>query len=116
MSDRPNRDRSGQTRRQFLQASAMAGGAAFIPSAFRFDEALAQGFCRAVADTVFDAILSAPEPDEGVEWEVQCRERMVPTHANITATETRLAEVAEEFGGYPDGWGSLSNPDGSPAD
>jgi Protein of unknown function (DUF1260). len=47
---------------------------------------------------------------------VQRRQRMIPTHAAITETETRLATVANRFGGYPDGWGSMSNPDGSPTE
>jgi len=79
------------------------------------DEASAKGFCGAVFGSVLEAKLFAPDP-EGSEWQVRCRERMVPTHENITATEARLGAVAEDFGGYPDGWGSLSNPDGSPAD
>ncbi|WP_437755686.1 ribonuclease E inhibitor RraB [Sorangium sp. So ce1389] len=48
-------------------------------------------------------------------WEVKCRERMVPTHSAITEAEHRLAKVAARFGGYAEGRGSLSHPDGSPA-
>jgi len=59
--------------------------------------------------------LIRPDLDSDRGWEVQCRERMVPSHAAITLTEGRLANIAERFGGYADGWGSLSNPDGSPA-
>lgn len=79
------------------------------------DEAAARQFLAAVKGTVHETRLFAPDSDDGNGWEVQCRQRMVPTHAAITETERRLAYVAERFGGFPDGWGSLSNPDGSPA-
>jgi ubiquinone/menaquinone biosynthesis C-methylase UbiE len=79
------------------------------------DEAAARGFLAAVVGTVREAHLFPADPEEGTGWEVQCRERMVPTHTAIAETERRLADVAARFGGYPDGWGSLSNPDGSPA-
>ena len=80
-------------------------------------EASARGFNDAVAGTVLDTIIYEPEDNEqGAEtgWEVQCRVRMVPTHTDITATESRLAAVAERFGGQADGWGTMSSPDGSP--
>ncbi len=79
------------------------------------DEAAARGFLAAVGGTILEANLFPPDPEDGRGWEVQCRERMVPTHAAISETELRLANVAARFGGHPDGWGSLSNPDGSPA-
>jgi len=79
------------------------------------DEAAARGFLAAVEATLEDVRLFSPDPETGTGWEVQCRQRMVPTHAAITVTERSLADVAARFGGYADGWGSLSNPDGSPA-
>ena len=79
------------------------------------DEAAARAFLATIQPTVGEARLISPDPKSGSGWEVQCRERMVPTHAAITRTERRLADVAARFGGYADGWGSLSNPDGSPA-
>jgi len=78
-------------------------------------EAAARGFLGAVVGTVQEAKLFLPDPTQGSGWEVQCRSRMVPTHSAIMETEHRLAKVAARFGGYADGWGSLSNPDGSPA-
>ncbi|HEY6556590.1 MAG TPA: ribonuclease E inhibitor RraB [Polyangiaceae bacterium] len=80
------------------------------------DEASARAFQRAVVETVLDAKLITPDPDADRGWEVQCKARMIPTHAAITQTELRLAKVAQGFGGFPDGWGSLSDPDGSPAE
>ena len=77
-------------------------------------EEAARGFIAAVEGAVLEIKLFDPDPENGTGWEVQCRERMIPTHSAITDTERRLAEVAARFGGYPDGWGSLSNPDGSP--
>jgi len=79
------------------------------------DEAGARGFLAAIERTVREAKLIPPDPEDGNGWEVQCRELMVPTHAAITETERRLADIAERFGGYADGWGSLSNSDGTPA-
>jgi hypothetical protein len=78
------------------------------------DEAAARGFLAAVAGTVQEAKLFPPDPEQESGWEVQCCQRMVPTHSAITETERRLARIAAQFRGYPDGWGTLSNPDGSP--
>jgi hypothetical protein len=79
------------------------------------DEAAAKKFLEAVVGTVDEVNLFPPDPDQASGWEVQCRQRMVPTHSAITETESRLASVAARYGGYADGWGSLSNADGSPA-
>lgn len=78
-------------------------------------EAAARGFFAAVDGTVLEARIFGPEVEHEGQWEVQCRERIIPTHDAITRTEQRLAEIATRFGGHPDGWGSSSNPDGSPA-
>ncbi len=43
-------------------------------------------------------------PDASGRWEVTCGIRMVPTHATVTTTETRLGAMAEELGGHADGW------------
>jgi Regulator of ribonuclease activity B len=40
-------------------------------------------------------------------WDVQCIVSMVPTHAAITQMERKLAEIADECGGHPQGWGVL---------
>jgi peptide/nickel transport system substrate-binding protein len=61
MSDLSATGRSGQTRRQFLQTTALAGGAALLPGALRFDEALAQG-----ADTM---VIAAPATPQGLDIE-----------------------------------------------
>lgn len=80
------------------------------------DEASAKAFHAAVEGTVLGAKLRAPDPDRDRGWEVQCRSRMIPTHSAITQTELRLGALAQAFGGFADGWGSMSNPDGSPCD
>ena len=79
-------------------------------------EVSAKQFHDAVKGTVLDAKLMGPEPNGKRRWEVQCRQRMIPTHAAITEMEERLGDVAKRFGGHSDGWGSLSNPDGTPAE
>ena len=80
------------------------------------DEDSARRFREAALSQVTVAELIPPDEDYGSGWEVQCRQRMVPTHAAISETELRLAAIAERFGGHSDGWGSSSNPDGSPAE
>jgi hypothetical protein len=80
------------------------------------DEVSALAFHRAVVETVLRAKVITPQPEHDRGWEVQCKVRLIPTHDAITSTELRLAKIAQEFNGFPDGWGSLSNPDGSPAD
>jgi hypothetical protein len=79
------------------------------------DEASARRFCEAVRAGVSDVNLKPPDGDRG-RWEARCRVRMIPTYGSITRTERSLAAAAESFGGYADGWGTLSRPDGSPAE
>lgn len=61
MSDRPHKPGSGPTRRQFMQATALAGGAAVLPAAFRVGEAFAQG-----GDTL---VIAAPATPQGLDIE-----------------------------------------------
>jgi hypothetical protein len=80
------------------------------------DESSAKKFRTAVAGTVLEAKIIRPRRKDGRGWEVQCRVRLTPTHAAITQTELRLGDLARRFDGYPDGWGSMSNRDGSPTE
>ena len=80
------------------------------------DEVSARAFQRAVVETVLTATVIAPKSEGDRGWEVQCKVRLIPTHEAITSTELRLAHAAQELGGFPDGWGSMSKPDGSPAE
>jgi hypothetical protein len=103
-----------------LRRMAARGVDLVSPRVIDFDhrfpnESAAKRFLEAVERTVHEAMLIAPE-DEGSDWEVKCRQRMVPSHAAITETEERLGAVARRFEGDADGWGTMSNPDGSPAD
>lgn len=104
-----------------LRRMAAAGADLVSPRVVDFehcfpDEKSATRFYAAVSGTVLEAILIPPDKEDGNGWEVQCRQRMIPTHANITETEMRLGAIAYQFGGYPDGWGTMSNPDGSPTE
>jgi hypothetical protein len=109
-------DENGNVLRQMAVHGADLHSPRIIDFEHRFPDAeSAQAFHRAVADTILEAAVRAPDRDDATGWQVQCRARMIPTHAAITETELRLAAVARKFGGFPDGWGSLSNPDGSPA-
>lgn len=78
------------------------------------DKASAEQFQAAVANSVLSATLFEADETLDGSWGVQCKVRMTPTCASITDTEQRLAGLAEQLGGQPDGWGSMSNPDGSP--
>lgn len=49
-----------------------------------------------------------------IDFEHRSAATMIPTHTAITQTELRLGALAQSFGGFPDGWGCMSNPDGSP--
>ncbi len=80
------------------------------------DESSAREFLVAVAETVFKAKLKQPDPVSNRGWEVSCKVRLIPTYAEITQTEDRLADMAQKFGGYPDGWGTMSKSDGSPGE
>lgn len=80
-------------------------------------EVKAKAFKDHAQDLVPETRLYEPDPDRGCdEWQVQCRIRLIPTHQAITDIESRLAAVAYAHNGYPDGWGSLSNPDGTPSE
>jgi hypothetical protein len=110
-------DENGDVLRQMAAAGIDLGSPRVVDFEHCFpDEASAGTFHAAVAGTVLEARLFRLEPDEGRGWEVQCRVRLVPTHAAITQAELRLGDLARSFGGFHDGWGSLSNPDGSPAE
>jgi hypothetical protein len=109
-------DENGDALRRMAARGADLNSPRIIDFEHRFPDAeSAQAFHTAVSDTVLEAVVHVPDPDVGSDWQVQCRARMIPTHPAITETELRLAALARKFGGFPDGWGSLSNPDGSPA-
>jgi|GEM_PF-1698995 len=78
------------------------------------DEPSARRFVKEARELVRDSSVHGPEDAEDDEWEVQCRVRLVPTHEAIGELEAKLERVAEACGGYSDGWGLQSNPDGSP--
>jgi regulator of RNase E activity RraB len=48
-------------------------------------------------------------------WTCECSTRMVATYESVIAVQNELAEISEQFGGIPDGWGSFGNgPNGQP--
>ena len=111
------RDENGDVLRRMAEAGVDLVSRRVIDFEFCFpDEVSANGFTEAIRTSVMATIVYPPDPVNGEEWGVQCRERMVPSHSAISETERRLTTVAEQFGGYADGWGSLSNADGSPAE
>jgi hypothetical protein len=49
----------------------------------------------------------ASEYTERNMWQTEVTHFMLPTYAAITELEARLSKMAAEFGGEPDGWGSI---------
>ncbi len=45
-------------------------------------------------------------------WTCECSTRMLATYENVLAIQAELAELASQFGGHPDGWGSFGNKPG----
>jgi regulator of RNase E activity RraB len=78
------------------------------------DESSARKFAASLDKLGVEVGVRLPIEEDEDEWEVQCRKRMVPTHEEITALEGKLDRLADECGGESDGWGLMSNPDGSP--
>jgi hypothetical protein len=110
-------DENGDVLRRMAAHGADLHSPRIIDFEHRFPDAeSARAFQDAVANTVLAAFVHAADADDAHGWQVRCRVRLIPTHDAITETELRLATVARTFGGVPDGWGSLSKPDGAPAE
>jgi regulator of RNase E activity RraB len=42
-------------------------------------------------------------------WTCECSTRMLATYESVIAIQKELAEIGEQFGGFPDGWGTFGN-------
>jgi hypothetical protein len=71
------------------------------------EEAQARLFAQKAVELGYESQVSLPETNR-LEWDVTSTIVMIPTCENITNTENRLADIADVFGGVPDGWGFLS--------
>jgi len=110
-------DENGNVLRRLAARGVDLGSPRVMDFEHRFpDQASAVGFYEAIQETVLEARIIQPDTEDGSGWEAQCRQRMIRTQSAITDTEQRLTAVAGRFGGYPDGSGTLSKPDGSPAE
>ena len=49
------------------------------------------------------------ERDSDGDWTCYCTKVLIPTLATVIATENELDRLAEDVGGYVDGFGSLGN-------
>lgn len=69
------------------------------------EETDAQDFAAAAAAQP-DLVVEGPDfdDDDGI-WEVSATRVMAPQHKAITELESALARLAEQYRGYPDGWG-----------
>ncbi len=68
----------------------------------------AEHFAAAVTAPDFHAEAS-PYPERKM-WQAEVTHHMLPTHASITELETRFTNIAAEYGGEADGWGSFLQP------
>jgi len=80
MSQFPNDENGDVLRRMAAQGIDLVS-----PRIVDFDhcfpgEAAARGFLAAVKQTVLEARLLRPDPENGKGWEVQCRERHCTSH------------------------------------
>jgi len=79
-----------------------------VDFAFIFDkEDDARGFCAAAHTLGFDRIDRRFWAEKKA-WDVSVTIFLMPTHAEITATEMKLDTLAREFCGRADGWGCLA--------
>ena len=68
------------------------------------EQAQAEAFAARAAQ--LDGVrVEPPEADEEGIWDVVVVRDMKPEHDAITAMERKLAALAGEHGGFPDGWG-----------
>jgi regulator of RNase E activity RraB len=60
--------------------------------------------------------VSVYDSEEGpLPWTCECSTRMLATYEAVLAIQDELAELSQEFGGRPDGWGTFGNgPNGQP--
>ena len=104
----PN-DVNGDVLRQMQAAGDNLNAPRDMDFAFAFkSQSEAERFASAVAAPDFRA--QASDYPERKMWQAVVTHFMLPTHAAITELEIRLSKVAAEYGGEPDGWGSLGQP------
>ena len=48
-------------------------------------------------------------PECTLPWTCECSTRMLATYESVIAMQAELAEISEQFGGTPDGWGTFGN-------
>jgi Regulator of ribonuclease activity B len=74
------------------------------------DETAAEEYARRIRGTGYKATVQLASVVKTHPWEVLVVKNMVPTHSGITDFEQELQELAEQLGGYNDGWGCFSQP------
>jgi hypothetical protein len=107
MQDFPN-DENGDVLRRMLAAGDNLTKPRDIDFNFLFEEETsANGFCMAVRKLGFERV-GHRFWVEKEKWDVRVIVFLMPTHAEITATETKLDTLAREFCGRADGWGCMA--------
>jgi regulator of RNase E activity RraB len=99
-----------------LRHMAGAGVDLTIPRNIEFahrapDEASANAFAHEARNLGYSVKVYEPDEEsleeDDTDWDVICTREMIPIHADITAAETELAELADEHDCFADGWGFL---------
>ncbi len=78
------------------------------------DEASAKALA-AVVEKLGYRVSIYDSPECTLAWTCECSTRMLATYEGVLAIQNELAEISDEFGGLPDGWGTFGNgPTGQP--
>lgn len=78
------------------------------------NEAAAKGLAAAAYKLGYRVSIYA-SPNCGLPWTCECSTRTLATHQAVLAIQDELSELAKDFGGYSDGWGTFGNgPTGQP--
>ncbi len=72
------------------------------------DEVSAQGLA-AIASRLGYVVQIYESPECTLPWTCECSTRMLATYQAVIAFQSELRDIAKQFGGVPDGWGTFGN-------
>ena len=99
-------DENGDVLRRMYEAGDDLTKPRMIEFCFAFPERReALAFAKIIDDRELEVCISYYKQREM--WQAIVKRHMLPTHQDITTTESRLAAQAESVGGEADGWGCM---------